>query len=71
MNPSPFATENFLVAAGVVLCRNQHQARAAWFGWLLRTAAEGVQNYDDGRVRGENAQANGGDYGKEEDCGHH
>jgi len=52
------------VAAGVILSRNQDQARAGRFG--LRSAAECVQDGDDGGVRGENAEPNR-DYDCEED----
>ena len=57
-----------LVAAGVVLRRDQNQARAA--GFRLRIAAKRVQNADDGGVGSENAQANRCDDGYEEHDGH-
>ena len=60
-----------LVAAGVVLRGNQDQARAARFRVLLRCAAEGVQDADDRGVCGENAEADGCDYGGEEEDGHY
>lgn len=59
-----------LVAAGVVLRGNQHQARPARFGLLLRPVAECPQNADDGGIGSENAQTHGRDDGEEEDNGH-
>ena len=57
-----------LVAAGVVLRGDEDQARAARL--RLRVAAERVQDADDRDIRGENAQADGCDYGDEEEDGH-
>jgi hypothetical protein len=59
-----------LVAAGVVLCGNQHQARAPSLSLLLRPVTECPQNADYGSIGRENAQAHGRDDGKEEDDGH-
>jgi hypothetical protein len=68
LDTKPFAKE--LVAAGVVLCRDQNQARAACFRLLPRLGPKRVQNADDGCISGENTQADGCDDGHEEYGGH-
>ena len=65
--PGTVGSEN-LVAAGVVLRGDQDQSWATRF--RLRVAAEGVQDADDRDIRGENADADGRDYGDEEEDGH-
>ena len=70
MEPKSGTEETNLVAAGVVLRRNQDQARPARFSLLLRPVAECPQNADDGGIGGENAEAHGCDDGEEEDDGH-
>jgi hypothetical protein len=57
-----------LVAAGVVLRRDQDQARTARL--RLGIAAEGIQDADDRDIRGQNAQANGREDGDEEEDRH-
>ena len=57
-----------LIAAGVVLGRDQDQAWAGRF--RLRVAAERVQDADDRDIGGQNTQANGRDDGDEEEDGH-
>ena len=59
-----------LVATGVVLCRNQDQARAPCFRLLPRLGAKCVQDTDDGCISGENTQADGCDDSNEEYGGH-
>jgi hypothetical protein len=59
-----------LVAAGVVLGRNQNQPGAARIHLRLRLVAERVQDADDGGICGENAQTNGRDDSNEKDDGH-
>lgn len=64
------AGQRFLVPAGVVLRRDQHQARAGRFWLGLRRAAEHGENTEDYRIGGENSESNGSDDGGEENDGH-
>lgn len=57
-----------LVAAGVVLGGNEHQARASWL--RLRIASEGLQDADDSDIGGENSEADGCEDGQEQNDGH-
>src|SRR5579863_8452585 len=57
-----------LVAAGVVLPRDQHQAGARRL--RLRLAANCVQDAHEGRVSGENSETNRCDYGEAENQRH-
>ena len=64
----PYASTRKLVAAGVVLGRNEDEA---WARRLLPGgAAKRVQNANDSGVGSENSQANGCDDGYEEQDGH-
>lgn len=60
--------ETRLVAAGVVLGRDQDQARAS--GLRLAGSTEGMKDSDDGSVCGQNPETNRGDDGHEENDGH-
>jgi len=67
-----WSVRHSLVAAGVFLRGNQHQARALRF-WLkldLWTAAERGQDAEDDRISGENAESDGRDDGDEQNHGH-
>ena len=58
-----------LVAAGVILGRDQDQTRACWLGGLGWTT-EAVQDAEDYGVRGQNSKSNRGDYRKENNQRH-
>jgi hypothetical protein len=62
----------FLVAAGVVLRRNQHQAWTNFRGprCLLRCPAKGMQDADDRRVSNEYANTHGEHYREAENERH-
>jgi len=57
-----------LVAAGMLLRGNQHQARAD--GFRLRGAAEHRNDAEDQSIRGENAEADGREYRCAKNEGH-
>ena len=59
-----------LVAAGVVLVRNQDQARAGGSGLGAGRLTEGAQDAENCDIGGENAEADGGDDGEAEDDRH-
>ena len=59
-----------LVAAGVVLCGHQYQSRPLRGGLDPRRPVKRVQDADYGGVRGEDAEAHGGHYGKAENERH-
>ena len=66
----PNETEGNLVAAGVVLGRDQHQARTAGCRLSALRLAECTQDAEDCDVRGQDAEADGGDHGNTEDERH-
>jgi hypothetical protein len=72
--PAPLCEKRFLngrralVAAGVILRRDQDQARARRL--RLRLVADCVQNPHEGRVSGENAKTHGYDYRDAQDQRH-
>jgi len=53
--------KDWLVAAGVVLCGNQHQARAYRDSLGLGRTAERVQDAKYQSIRGKHSKAHGGD----------
>lgn len=60
-----------LVAAGVGLARDEHQARVGWGGFWFRGMVERAQDAKDCDIGGENAEADGSDHGEAENQGHH
>ena len=58
------------VAAGVVLRGDQHQAWASRSRFGVRRMAERAQDSEHCNVSGEDAEADGSDYGEAEDNGH-
>ena len=59
-----------LVAAGVILGRNENQSRSPLRGWLLRCAAASLQDADDCGVGCDDTNSNRGYYGNTENQRH-
>jgi len=59
-----------LIAADVVLGRDEHQARAGWNRFGACGLAEGAQDSEDCDVGGQDSEADGGDNGEAEENGH-
>ena len=59
-----------LVAAGVILVRDEYEARAGWSRVGAGRLTERAQDAENCDVSGQDAEADGGDYGEAEDDRH-